>query len=208
MKKFAFIGLNLILGLALMTGTGFADSRLGQQGNERTSPPSFDNNGFNYTQTYFTSNDRQHKFVTTYLELKNKLGQVIGVAGLVQMGKHVIVKVNATGLDTGNHGFHIHEKSIVNNDFSTAGDHFNPTGKQHGHENINGAHLGDLPDLIANEEGKVDQAFILEGVSLEQGGMNNSILGKSLIIHARGDDGKSDPAGKSGDRIAGGNIPN
>ncbi|MBP1934925.1 superoxide dismutase family protein [Ammoniphilus resinae] len=207
MNKFAFLGLNLMLGIALMTGTGFADGD-GQQDNANTNPPSVNNNGYNYTQTYFTSNDKQHKFVTTYLELKNKEGEVIGVAGLVQMGKHVIIKVNASGLNTGKHGFHIHEKQFANNDFTTAGGHFNPTGKQHGHENPNGAHLGDLPDLIADEEGRVDQAFILEGVSLEQGGKNNSILGRSLIIHANEDDGESDPAGKSGERIAGGNLPN
>lgn len=52
----------------------------------------------------------------------------------------------------------------------------------------------------------IDQTLIIDGVSLEQG-VSNSIVGKSLIIHAKEDDGKTDPSGNSGDRIAGGNIP-
>lgn len=152
------------------------------------------------------ANSKQHTFITTKLELYNSKGDVIGVANLVQMGKHVIVKVTASGLTPGKHGFHVHENPITNGDFTTAGAHFNPTNKQHGHENPEGAHLGDMPNLIVDKDGKVDQAIILEGVSLEQG-KSNSIVGKSLIIHAKEDDLKTDPSGNSGDRVAGGNIP-
>ncbi|HHY73365.1 MAG TPA: superoxide dismutase family protein [Bacillus bacterium] len=147
-----------------------------------------------------------YHITTTHLDLYNRNGDVIGVAGLVQMGKHVIVKVEASGLTPGKHGFHVHENPITNGDFTTAGAHFNPTNKKHGHDNPKGAHLGDMPNLVADKDGKVDEAVILEDVSLEKG-VRNSILGKSLIIHAKEDDLKTDPSGDSGDRVAGGNIP-
>lgn len=185
---------------------GIAESgnNSGKNNNATVSFPA--NSTYNYTYTYFTSNGRQHHFINTYLELYNTKGDVIGVAGLVQMGKHVIIKVNASGLTPGKHGFHIHENPIANGDFSTAGAHFNPTNKQHGHKNPKGYHFGDMPNLVANKDGKIDQAVILEDVSLDQG-VSNSIIGRSLIIHAGEDDEKTDPAGNSGDRVAGGNIP-
>lgn len=213
MKKFSFTTLIIIIGLILMSGFVSANvfnasKEESNQSKKETTPVNPQTNqSYNYTQTYFTSNNRQHKFITTYLELTNTKGEVIGVAGLVQMGKQVIVKLNVSGLKPGKHGFHIHEKPITNNDFSTAGGHFNPTEKQHGHDNSNGAHLGDLPNLVADKDGKIDTAIVLEGLSLEQGEVSNSILGKSLIIHEKEDDGKTDPSGNSGDRVAGGNIP-
>ena len=93
----------------------------------------------------------------------------------------------------------------MNYDFKTAGRHFNPTNKKHGDHNPDGLILG-LSNLVVNESGKVDQTIILRDVSLEKG-KSNSVLGKSLIIHAKEDDGATDPSGNSGDRVAGGNIP-
>ena len=74
-----------------------------------------------------------------------------------------MLKVNASGLTPGNHGFHIHQNPITNNDFTTAGGHFNPTEKQHGHDNPNGAHLGDIPNLVADKDGKINQTVIVDG---------------------------------------------
>lgn len=167
--------------------------------------PGFDIPHFDI-HAYFISDEEQHKIGTTFVELKNAEGEKIGFAAFAQMGDQTMLKVSASGLTPGNHGFHIHQKAITNNDFTTAGGHFNPFGKQHGHDNPAGAHLGDLPNLVANEKGNIDQTIFLSGVSLEKG-KSNSILGKSLIIHAAGDDGKTDPSGNSGDRVAGGNIP-
>lgn len=205
MKKFTLYSLIIILGLlffsVLAPALASNEASENSQKKEKVEPTQ----NYNYSYTYFTSNNRQHKFITTYLELKNKKGEVIGVAGLVQMGKHVIVKINAAGLTPGIHGFHIHENWISKNDFATAGGHYNPNSKEHGHENPNGSNLGDLPNLTVDKDGKIDQAIVLEGLSLDKD-VENSILGKSLIIHEKADDGKTNPAGNSGDRVAGGNI--
>lgn len=156
---------------------------------------------------YFISDEEQHKIGTTYLELKNDKGVKIGFAAFMQFGDQIMLKVSASGLTPGKHGIHIHENAILNYDFKTAGGHFNPTNKKHGEHNPDGAHLGDLSNLIVDENGKVDQTIILSGISLEKG-KSNSVLGKSIIIHAKEDDSATDPSGNSGDRVAGGNIPN
>ncbi|USK69617.1 superoxide dismutase family protein [Peribacillus asahii] len=167
--------------------------------------PGFDIAHFDI-HSYFISDEEQHKIGTTFFELKDDKGKKIGFAAFGQLGDQIILKVSASGLAPGKHGLHIHENAIVNNDFQTAGGHFNPSGKQHGEHNPDGTHLGDLPNLVVDENGKVDQTIFLNGLSLEKG-KSNSVLGKSLIIHAKEDDGVTDPSGNSGDRVAGGNIP-
>lgn len=92
-----------------------------------------------------------------------------------------------------------------NNDFKTAGGHYTPDGKKHGHDNPEGRHAGDFENLTVSVDGTVSTTFVIEGLTLEKG-KERSIWGKSFIIHAAEDDLKTDPSGNSGDRIAGGNI--
>ncbi|WP_240689212.1 superoxide dismutase family protein [Ammoniphilus sp. YIM 78166] len=156
---------------------------------------------------YFITDEEQHQIGTVYTELANAKGEKIGYAAFYNHGPQVVAKVVASGLTpNGQHGFHIHSAQIENNDFAKAGGHFNPEGKKHGHDNPEGAHAGDLPNLVADSNGNVSVLIPVNGISLEKG-QPNSIYGKSLIIHAGPDDYKTDPAGDSGARIAGGNLP-
>ncbi len=132
-------------------------------------------------------------------------GTVIGDAKLSQAEKGIQVHLEVSQLTPGKHGFHLHEKNFENNDFKTAGGHFNPEAKKHGHDNPEGHHLGDFPNLTVGADGTVNTEFVIEGLSLEKSN-ELSIWGKSFIIHAAEDDYKTDPSGNSGDRIAGGNI--
>lgn len=106
----------------------------------------------------------------------------------------------------GKHGFHIHENVFEGSNLKTANGHFNPEGKKHGLQNPDGHHLGDLPNLIVNEDGTAEATILIEHASLEAD-KPESLLGRSLIIHAGEDDEMTDPAGNSGDRVAGANIP-
>lgn len=137
--------------------------------------------------------------------LVNAEGTVIGNAKLTQQDSGVQVALTASNLTPGKHGFHLHEKAFTNNDFKTAGGHFNPAGNQHGHDNPKGHHAGDFPNLTVAADGTVSTTFVIEGITLEKG-QENSVWAKSFIIHAAEDDYKTDPSGNSGDRIAGGNI--
>lgn len=154
---------------------------------------------------YFISREEQDRMGVRMVNLTNSKGDSVGHAVLVDTPAGLSLEANVLGLTPGKHGFHIHQFSITGNDFKTAGSHFNPEGKKHGQNNPDGAHLGDLPNLEVKADGKGELKIMLKGITLEPG-KSNSLLGKSLVIHAAEDDGKTDPSGNSGDRIAGGNI--
>lgn len=144
--------------------------------------------------------------------LRNVSGGVIGTARFVEdaTGK-VHVSVHATGLTTGLHGIHIHAVGSCDGTttppFSSAGGHFNPTGHQHGLENPNGAHAGDLPNLEVNEAGVGRLNTMTDHITLGSG--TTSLFdanGSAVVIHAGPDDQISDPAGNSGPRVACGVI--
>jgi superoxide dismutase, Cu-Zn family len=103
-------------------------------------------------------------------------------------------------------GFHIHERGDCSApDGSSAGEHFNPTDQQHGHPDSKARHGGDMVNLKSNAQGIAQVDLVVEGVSLHEG-RPTDVLGKALVVHAKPDDYKSQPAGNSGDRIACGVI--
>jgi len=138
------------------------------------------------------------------VNLMNSDGKSVGTGELTEEDGGVRVKVNATDLPEGPHGFHFHEvgKCEAPN-FESAGGHFNPTGGNHGLEQNEGPHAGDLPNLEVGADGTVEDEFLAEQVTLKSG-KDNSLLqggGTALVIHAEADDGKTQPSGDSGDRI-------
>ncbi|MDF2962923.1 MAG: superoxide dismutase copper/zinc binding protein [Paenibacillus sp.] len=143
------------------------------------------------------------------VEMQNAQKTAIGTAELKKVTEGVEIKLNLSGLTPGKHGIHIHQNAVCEApDFKSAGDHFNPEQKKHGMDNPGGAHMGDLPNIEADANGKTAATLISKLTTLEKG-KTNSILGgdgKSLVIHAQPDDGKTDPSGNSGDRIACGII--
>lgn len=117
----------------------------------------------------------------------------------------VQIVANVQGLPPGGkHGFHIHEfGDCSSSDASSAGAHYNPTKHKHGGPEDADRHEGDLGNLEADSQGhatyeRLDKVITLNGP--------NSILGKSVVIHADEDDFKTQPTGNSGKRIACGLI--
>ena len=112
-----------------------------------------------------------------------------------------------TGLTPGKHGIHIHENADMSDPgLKSAGGHWDPDGhKQHGGPMADGdkRHAGDLGNLEADANGKAHYEVMVSGVSI---GGKNDIVGHSVVIHAGEDDLKSNPAGNSGGRVAGGAI--
>ena len=108
----------------------------------------------------------------------------------------------------GEHGIHIHGiPKCEGPAFTSAGPHFNPEGKQHGLQNPAGPHAGDIPNFKVDAKGRSTATVIAANATL--GTDNHSVFsgdGTALVIHAKADDLKSDPAGNAGDRIACGLI--
>lgn len=129
-----------------------------------------------------------------------------GVVRFTEVDGGVLLDAQVTGLTPGQHGFHVHEKGDCSApDGTSAGGHFNPTGKPHGKPDGMARHLGDLPMLVAGADGSAKLKVVVEGLTLTGKGPGN-VTGKAVVIHADADDYKSQPAGNSGARVACGVI--
>ena len=141
-------------------------------------------------------------------ELRDSQGKVVGTAQLKQVDEGVQVSLHLTGIPAGTHAFHIHSVGKCEApSFESAGEHFNPGGKKHGLKNPAGPHAGDLPNITVGSDGKGNAKVINTHFTLGEGA--NSVFhpgGSAIVIHEKADDGKTDPAGNAGDRIACGVI--
>ncbi len=129
---------------------------------------------------------------------------VHGTVTFTQSDSGVVVVVDINGLTPGKHGFHIHEFGDCSApDGTSAGGHYNPEGKMHGDPMSGMRHEGDLGNIIANEKGIAKMRYIDSHLKLSG---NNSIIGRSVVVHEKEDDMKTQPTGNSGTRIACGVI--
>ncbi|SHG87319.1 superoxide dismutase family protein [Ornithinibacillus halophilus] len=142
------------------------------------------------------------------VDMYNGDGDLVGTAALNEQPDGVQIKLKLEGLEPGFHGVHVHEiPKCEGPDFKSAGNHFDPEGKEHGLMHPDGAHLGDLPNVEADGGGLVDADLMLAGATLKDG--KKSILSKdgtSLVVTEGQDDGVSQPGGDSGARLICGEI--
>ena len=145
---------------------------------------------------------------TARAELRNAAGRPVGVATFTQVGRAVRVVLEAQGLPSGVKAVHVHAVGKCEGPgFTSAGDHFNPAGRQHGALNPAGPHAGDLPNVTIGADGRGRLESTTELLTLLGG--STSIFdgdGSALVVHAAPDDFRTDPTGNSGARIACGVI--
>ena len=140
-------------------------------------------------------------------ELEAKSGSnVAGTVNFTEQDGVVRIEVKASGLKPNSeHAIHLHEKGDCSAaDASSAGGHFNPDQQPHGHPREMKRHAGDLPNLQTDGQGQATATYELKGITLDQD--FRSILQRAVVIHAKQDDYKSQPAGDAGGRIACGVI--
>ncbi len=141
-------------------------------------------------------------------ELRNAKGEVVGTASFWEDANGVRIAAQVRSVPAGRHGFHIHAIGKCDPpDFTTAGGHFNPTGKKHGLKSPDGPHAGDLPNLEVAADGTGRLDYVTKLVTLGAG--PTSLFdadGSALVLHANPDDEATDPTGNSGGRIACGVI--
>jgi len=121
----------------------------------------------------------------------------------------VTLKGEISGLAPGEHGFHVHEFGDNTNGCTSAGPHFNPSGKTHGAPTDEERHAGDLGNVTAGADGVAhinitDKLLTLVGP--------HSIIGRTMVVHeavddlGRGGHELSKTTGNAGGRLACGVI--
>jgi Cu-Zn family superoxide dismutase len=138
------------------------------------------------------------------------IGKSIGTVTLSDTTTGLVLTPSLSGLKPGFHGFHVHEKPDCGpgvKDGKTqagiaGGGHYDParTGRHDGP--VGEGHLGDLPALTVGQDGKSSTFVLAPRLKL------SDIKGRSLMIHAGGDNYSDIPAplGGGGERVACGVI--
>ncbi|MDR2550670.1 MAG: superoxide dismutase family protein [Desulfobulbus sp.] len=138
-------------------------------------------------------------------------GPAVGTVVISETPYGLLFTPSLTGLPPGLHGFHVHENASCEPKEKdgkmvpalAAGGHYDPAGtKKHGTPWGDG-HLGDLPALYVDANGAATNPVLAPRLKM------NDVKGRSLMIHAGGDNHADHPAplGGGGARVACGVIP-
>lgn len=119
----------------------------------------------------------------TEVTVHNTDGADVGTVTFEEGEDAVTVTADMEGLSPGFHGFHIHETGECDADadggpFTTAGGHFAPDGNDHPE------HAGDLPPLLATEDGTATLSLETDRFTLKDLADKD---GSTVIVHSAPD---------------------
>jgi len=144
---------------------------------------------------------------TARAAMRDPAGIDVGWAAFEETPRGTLVRAYFHALPPGVHAIHLHGTGSCAPDFSAAGGHFDPEGREHGFRNPAGPHLGDLPNLFVPAAGNVETEAFVPRLRLGTGpGTLLDDDGAAVIVHRGPDDYRTDPAGNAGERIACGVI--
>ncbi len=145
--------------------------------------------------------------LTAEAALTSPDGATLGTVTFRQTANGVLIMADMEGLAPGGHAFIIHEVGACSPNFGAAGDHFNPTGEDHGFVHStwkrgdSGGHGGDLLNIYAAADGSARADFLTAGVTLDTGEPHSVFDddGSAIIVHERPDpyaEAESDTGGR------------
>lgn len=133
-------------------------------------------------------------------------GEVLAIAELEDTSEGLAIEVSFLDAPSGTHGFHIHENGSCAESGKAAGGHYNPDGVKHGkllEDGFEGAHAGDLGNVVIGDTGEGIYSALIPGLSLEEG--SYAVGNRTFILHAQPDD-FGQPTGNAGARVGCGVI--
>lgn len=134
------------------------------------------------------------------------IGKSIGTVKATSTPWGTVLTPDLKGLTPGLHGFHVHQNPDCNPGVKggkkvaglSAGGHYDPAGAGKHEGPYGNGHLGDLPALHVDAEGNANHPVLAPRLKI------SDLKGRSLIIHAGGDNYSDNPKklGGGGARVA------
>jgi Cu-Zn family superoxide dismutase len=138
-------------------------------------------------------------------DLRDLGGRTRARATVEQVADSLRVRLESVDLPAGAYGAHIHSSGRCDPPgFESAGPHWNPSAQQHGKDNPQGMHRGDLPNLLVGSDGRGSFEYTIPGgagTAASRDGLLDGD-GAAVVVHAKPDDFRTDPSGNSGPRLA------
>lgn len=136
-----------------------------------------------------------------YLTDKGKRNQSLGRVVFTDTPNGLLIQPKLSGLTPGLHGLHLHQHPDCGDMGNHAGGHFDPQNTQSHQGPYGKGHLGDLPVLYVDANGKAEVATLAPRLRVRD-------LSKlTLMVHANGDNySDNPPLGGGGARVACGLI--
>jgi len=138
-------------------------------------------------------------------------GDVQGTLYLFENDEGVLIRGQITGLQPGDHGFHVHMEGNLGDGCVAAGSHFNPFNQPHGSGSSSKRHVGDLGNISTNISGESNVIVFDKVISLDPANPR-SVVGRAIVVHEKIDDlglggnEESLKTGNAGTRLACGII--
>ncbi len=135
-------------------------------------------------------------------------GKMLGEASFTEAPSGVLLQVRISGLTPGWHAMHFHAVGDCSDPkLNNSGAHIQHGAMkmEHGLLNPKGPDMGDLPNIYIGADGSGQAQAFTTLVSWKGAGGRPALAdadGSALVFHANADDGKTQPIGSAGDRIA------
>ena len=200
-----FLGTALLVALAA-SATGTATPQAGANAKASAATPQAGANAKASTATpQAGASGAKASAATATLEARSG-SAVKGEATFGASGGKVTMKLRLSGLAPGPHAIHLHENGDCSDpEAKAAGGHWNPGKTDHGRWGEGKFHRGDIGNLEANAAGEATLVFSTDMWTIG-GDPGTDIVGRSVIIHEKVDDFKTQPTGNAGGRLACGVI--